>query len=319
MSNSDKSLQFELWQECNSFCKFCYLGGATKHTPTELKINSLKNALATISDDAIMQDYDVLSYLGGEFFQGQLNDPTVYALFMELMQKTADHLLTGKIKSVWIYATMTLGNQKDLYDTLEMFKNHPGFWLLTSYDTLGRFHSEKMHSTWHSNMLKVHEMYPEYKFNTTMILTGDLIDKYLNDEISFNAFMETYNTQLFFKQGGTVGDITPENKKLANESLPNFFPTREKFIEFLTKFVYDCPHLYDKLFNIKYRADSLYRNFNDASRQMELNIRFKDSNVETSVEAESYLNTCGHLMNYAAYVDSNECCVCDKLSIQDFM
>ena len=137
-----KQLQFELWEECGNGCKWCYLGNNNKYTPKEVKLNSLQNALDKIQDLSNYPEFDTLSYLGGEFFQGQLKDQEVYDKFMELMRATADLLRQGYIKEVWIYATLTIGSQKDLYDTLELFKGMTDrFWLLTSYDTMGRFHT----------------------------------------------------------------------------------------------------------------------------------------------------------------------------------
>ena len=60
------------------------------------------------------------------------------------MEKTAWLKDNGYVKNVWIYATMTIGDQKDLYDSLEKFKDKKDFWILTSYDTMGRFHTQKM-------------------------------------------------------------------------------------------------------------------------------------------------------------------------------
>ena len=36
-----KSLQFELWHECNSKCKFCYLGSNNIKTPVSLKLKAI--------------------------------------------------------------------------------------------------------------------------------------------------------------------------------------------------------------------------------------------------------------------------------------
>ena len=63
-----KSLQFELWHECNSKCKFCYLGSNNIKTPVSLKLKAIKDAIAFISDDKNLESYNVLSYIGGEFF-----------------------------------------------------------------------------------------------------------------------------------------------------------------------------------------------------------------------------------------------------------
>ena len=84
-----KQLQFEIWEECNSKCKFCYLGKNNLLTPNHVKLKSLQLILDKISDLSIYDEYDVISYLGGEFFQGQLNTPEIKELFFKLMEKTA--------------------------------------------------------------------------------------------------------------------------------------------------------------------------------------------------------------------------------------
>lgn len=116
-----KQLQFEIWEECNSKCKFCYLGKINLLTPNHVKLKSLQLILDKISDLSIYDEYDVISYLGGEFFQGQLNTPEIKELFFKLMEKTAWLLENKYIREVWIYATLTIGNQEDLYKSLEYF------------------------------------------------------------------------------------------------------------------------------------------------------------------------------------------------------
>ena len=49
--NDNRSLQFEVWQECNNHCTFCYLCEENKHTDKQLKIESMKNIIETISDE----------------------------------------------------------------------------------------------------------------------------------------------------------------------------------------------------------------------------------------------------------------------------
>lgn len=309
-------LQFELWQECNSRCKYCYLGTGNRHTNTELKLKSLQNAYNKISDLSLYPKYDTISYLGGEFFQGQLDTQEVKASFMKLMDKTAWLLEHDYIKEVWIYATMTIGDQTDLYETLDKFNIGKGrFWILTSYDTIGRFHNQKMFETWDYHMKNIYEKYPNFQINITSIITGDLIDKYLSGELSFKKMTETYHNAWFFKQCG-IPD--PFNKKTMNEYLPNFLPTRKKMIQFLIKFKNEeSPVMWDKLFNIKYRADTLYRNFNDEDHQMVLNVRNKKSKVETNIEQEAITNKCGHLMNYATYLDCDGCVICDREMVNE--
>lgn len=320
-----KSLQFELWQECNSLCKFCYLGKENRITPREIKLKTLHDVYEKICDMSVYKEYDNLSYIGGEFFQGQLSDPEVKEAFMKIMVKTAELLKAGVIKSVWLMCTLTIGDQKDLYEVLDLYKdmtwdpnNSDGLWVITSYDTIGRFHTEKMHENWKYHMLNIQHKYPHFKFNVTTILTQDLITKFLNNEFSFTEFMKTYKTSMFFKQPapGAYSDLAVGNylksKQLLEADLPGFFPKRETFLKFLNKFCNTNPDMFDKLFNIKYRADDLYRNFNNLERHMEHNHRFKESKMETNVASDMATNECGHLMQYAAYIDSNKCMICDR-------
>lgn len=319
-----KSMQFELWQECNSLCKFCYLGKENRCTPNRLKEKVLDATFEKISDLSNYEEYDTLSFIGGEFFQGQLADQTVREKFYKIMNKAHWLMKNGYINSIWMCATLTIGEQKDLYEFLDIFSDiqpttpNGGVWICTSYDTIGRFHSEKMHDNWKYHMKNIHDKYPHVKFNTTMILTGDLVAKFLNDEFSFTEFSKQYNTNFFFKQPapghfGYSGDM--ESKQRMEEYLPNFFPKRSDFLQFLSKFSQTNPEIFSHLFNIEFRADDLYRNFNDEERLMVWNHRFKDKKEETNVPDDMALNKCGHLLQYASYIDSDKCMICDRDNI----
>ena len=74
--------------------------------------------------------------------------------------------------------------------------------------------------------------------------------------------------------------------------------------------------MWDKLFNIQYRCDVLYRNGNTLDEQMQLNIRHKDSKEEIELGGkltrETVVAECGHLKQYHAYCDCDGCVLCDK-------
>ena len=93
-----KQIQFELWEECNNNCSFCYLGKNNRYTPEKVKLNSLKNAYDTICKEETYKDFDTVAYLGGEFFQGQLNTSKVKEEFFNLMNKSADLLRQNKLR-----------------------------------------------------------------------------------------------------------------------------------------------------------------------------------------------------------------------------
>ena len=68
-----QAIQFELWPDCNTGCKFCYLNGTKRTTTKAEKQNNINDAINTLSNSEIMQDYNAVGLIGGEFFQGQLN------------------------------------------------------------------------------------------------------------------------------------------------------------------------------------------------------------------------------------------------------
>ena len=313
-----KQLQFELWQECNSKCKFCYLGKENCYTPNEIKLQSLQNALDKISDLSIYKEYDTLSYLGGEFFQGQLNTPEIKSKFMELMKKTAWLYEHNYIKHVWIYATLTIGDQKDLYETLNLFNKKDELWILTSYDSIGRFHTPKMLETWQYHMKNIHNLYPEIKLNTTSILTGDFIEKYLNDNIDIKEFKATYHTNLFLKTTVKPGHLSHLSKQEINDKIGNFFPTQERFQEFLfTFYMREGAEEYHNLFSNDLRADEVRKNYNiDTKRNIKF-IRDKQTLEETIDLIDEHIDnlSCGHSTIYQCYVDSDDCCICNKQEI----
>lgn len=309
-----KQLQFELWQECNSKCTFCYLGRNNCGTPDEVKLTNMNNAIKMLSDEKTFEEYDTIAFIGGEFFQGQLNTKEVKDKFMELMSLTANLLNEGIIKHVWLYATMTIGDQKDLYETLDLFKDTDGdFWVLTSYDTLGRFHTQKMEDNWSYHMKNIHKLYPNFKFNITTIITGDLIEKYLDGRFDFKKIQEEYNTAFFIKLcAGPEGMYS--SKIDTNKELGNFFPKRSEFIKFLVKIKKESPELYDKLFNINYRADTLYCEYQGKMEEIH---RDKETKLESYNPEIDHIMNCGHLSIYNCYIDSDKCALCDKLKIED--
>ena len=309
-------LQFELWQECNNKCRFCYLGKNIEHTEDSQKIEALKRTIAMVKDSANYPRYEVLAFIGGEFFQGQLANPEVRELFFELMTEVASLLNRNIIQEVWLSVTLTIGKQEDLYKTLELFNDKSKVWLLTSWDSKWRFHSEKMKLTWESHMRQIYKLYPNIKLNTTIILTGDFIDQYLLNKFNLNSFSEEFHTAFFFKQPASGQIITASNnqevKAKTNELMPNFFPTKRQFLAFLLKFKQSEHEInWSKLFNIEYRADDVYRNYNDG--RVVKSHRYKGTIEETIEEAHL---PCGHSINYDCYVDQPGCVMCDKQKIE---
>ena len=317
-----RTKQFELWHECNNRCDFCYLHNENRSTSDEAKLLSLRATLKALDDPDLCKDYDCIGYIGGEFFQGQLRNPDVHKAFFELMQKTADLYNSHKIKSVWITATLTIGKQEDLYSVLSLFEDKSNVWVLTSWDTIGRYKTPKMFDTWKHHVLHLHEVFPDLKINCTTILTGDLIQRYLRGEFLFSDLGKRWGIHWFFKHCGTIvpwktnGNFEEAraSKIESNRILPNFFPKRSEYMQFLVRFKEQEPKdLWARLYNIKLRADEITRHMNDETTVV--NKRFKNLRLETD---ETNPLPCGHPFVYSAYIDSDACILCDTQKIGEF-
>lgn len=333
-----KSFQWELWHYCNSLCSFCYLGKENRIHNKERQLKSI-NDLDLAINSLNYNEYNNISLIGGEFFQGQLNDEEIHDKFFNIIKKIFSKYLEKKIGSMWITVTLTIGDQKHLYELLDLaekMKIFPvdkygasGLWLCTSWDSAGRFHTKKMEQNWEYHIKTIKEKYPWIKFNTTIILQQDFLEKYLNNQFNPKKFMEEFSTTLFYKQPAAPIMFSAINRNSFSEEFSRnwieekykynkdfnlqFFPKRETFLKFLYKYYKNDKDTYDRLFNIEYRADELHRNFNNIEHDISMH-RIKDKEAE---ETGIITLPCGHICHYAPYINNNKCCICDKRFIEN--
>ena len=332
-----KSFQWQVWPYCNNKCKFCFLGEANSQYIKERQhksLNDLKHAIENLD----YNEYNNISLIGGEFFQGQLADPETHELFFDIIKKIFQLYVDKKIGSIWITCTLTIGEQKDLYKLLDLanemgvtpVEDYPssGLWLCTSWDADGRFHTDKAKNNWEYHVLNIKEKYPWIKFNTTIILQKAFIDLYLNNEFKPKDFIKKFNTSIFYMQPcldniaemmidsekgllkfeGSFEDYWLKLKQEFNKKY-EFFPERKQFVKFLMKYYNEDKDTFDKLFNIKYRSDEIHLNINSEDHDRVIS-RAKDGKAPE--ESFPPPMKCTHLYNYAQYVDSNHCCICDR-------
>ena len=310
-------IQYELWRECNCNCTYCTLGFDNHKTDNELKLQSMQTAIDEMKNFE-PNEHQTVGFIGGEFFQGQLNTPEIKSKFMELIKVANDLLNNHIVKELWLNASLLIGNQKDLYEAIDLIDDKTKLWILTSYDSIGRFHTPKMLETWQYHMKNIHNLYPEIKLNTTSILTGDFIEKYLNDNIDIKEFKATYHTNLFLKTTVKPGHLSHLSKQEINDKIGNFFPTQERFQEFLfTFYMREGAEEYHNLFSNDLRADEVRKNYNiDTKRNIKF-IRDKQTLEETIDLIDEHIDnlSCGHSTIYQCYVDSDDCCICNKQEI----
>lgn len=317
-----KEIQYELWQECNSRCTYCSLGLENRCTPIDKKLESLRTTYQELRKFTKGQ-YDTLGFIGGEFFQGQLSNPEVLVAFTELICMVNRLLNNGIIETFWLNATMNIGDQSDLWNTLDQIDQKSKVWVLTSFDTEGRFHTPKMLQTWIDSMKKLHEDYPEVRVNTTSIITGHFIDMYLEDLIDLSQFKSMYNTSLFLKTPVKPDHLCKKSQQEINQILGyEFFPTRDKFLQFLLKYKEkEGIEEFNNLFSNELKAEEVRKNYNEDNLRNVVFKRDKTSYEETldcdpSIKMIDTL-PCGHSCIYQSYSDCDGCSICDKQLITE--
>lgn len=248
-------IQYELWKECYNNCSFCF----NKGLPDLDKIVSL-NQVMELLDDPEVDEFDEIGFIGGEFFDGQLENPKVKDLFYRLFDKVVEKINLGKIKKLYVTCEMILENIGDLLEFMEYLKNNEIIdktLLCTSYDTIGRFHTPERESLWKANMLYIKKLYPKINLHTEIIMTQDFIEKVLSGEFDIPTFEKTYNTSVDYLEPNTGSYY--KDKKEFNEHIPNFLVKRNDFLKFLKKTCIEEKTIsLFKLFSKDIRSNTIY-------------------------------------------------------------
>lgn len=301
-----KQIQFELWPDCNSGCEFCYL--CNRKTSYEFKMKAIKyayNKLFNVNNT----EFDTVGFIGGEFFQGQLQNE-LKKEFKKLILLCNELLSKNYINNLWLSASLIIGDQSDLHEILHVLSNNlHKVWILSSFDTIGRFKNSNRMTNWKTNMTNLSKMFPDINLNVTMILTKDLMNKYIEDKIDFKEFRQQYKTTLYFKAPDLQREKYNDNVSM-NKNLPSFFPDRSTTIKFFNKLRKEDKESWDKLFDINYRADILIKNINEEV------IRDKTTYNEL-YNNENHIMKCGHFYAYNSYEKEDGCILCDKLKIDE--
>lgn len=310
-----KTLQFEVWHTCRNRCKFCYLQG-DQETPRMEMIKNLENILEKIKDKSLWEEYDTISFIGGEIFQGEMDNEFIVKAWFNIVALVAEYHRLGIIKKVYFCATMTHSNQQHLWYSLSHFNGHrEGVWVLTSYDEEGRFHLPEMRENWVKNVKFINNNFKGIKVNTTIICTGAVCKKYILEDDDYFNRIKNYGTKLFLKVPSRP-KIYKTNKE-ANEKMGlDFFPTRKIFLSFLINLANEDINLYEKLCDIDLRADTLIGKWKDKDF---VSTRDKSTYMELYDDETEYVMKCGHISTYNAYLDENGCALCDIQAVKDMV
>lgn len=227
---SNKFLQFELWKDCNNNCRFCF----SRLQKDVDKVKSMEEIYKILSS-SIVQEYDIIGFIGGEFFNGQINTNKIYDNFYLLINKIIEYLNNNTIKQFYITATLIQNSHNDLIEFLDYIESHNlinRILLCTSYDVKYRFHNNRGKELWEQSIKLLHDKYPRLKIHVEIICTQALIDAMMNNEFDLVEFKKEFNVDVDFLEPNTAFETVEEFKK----RLPVFLPTRKSFLMWVKRF-----------------------------------------------------------------------------------
>ena len=317
-----QAIQFELWPDCYSGCKFCYLNGTRRVTSRKEKIENIQKTINTLNNKFLMKKYNAVGLIGGEFFQGQLTG--IEKEWNSLIDLLNNLLCTRQIKEVWITSSLLFDDYElnDMIRSLNRFNfneltEDQRVIMCTSYDTVGRFINDiagdEINSAiyWFNNLKKLHETFPRMTLHTQTILTQDTIDKLIENPDYFD-FITEYSmidfrypsiTRADCPTATTIEDYRSIMMKRVNDFPEHFFiENRNRFLKFLK--VFADKYGLEKVKNLIHQPEMRSRRLIIYVEGAEIEDRWNDTrNV--------YL-PCGHLVDGLCYMDTDDKCIyCD--------
>lgn len=254
---SKNFIQYELWKDCNNKCKFC----TNFLQPDVNKIESLKFVISDL--DNISEKECDLGLIGGEFFDSQIKNKEVNELFYKLIDTIEKKFKDHTIKRLFITSELIFDMNDYLFPFLEYISKLniiDKTVLCTSYDIKYRFHNEKRKKLWEDNMILLRIFYPKLTLHTQIILTGFFIEAVLKNEFNLKEFSKTYNTTIDYNEPQSGFYYTKAQMK---EKIPDFYPTKAQFINFMNKTILQDHDINPDTFLIReLHADRLYYSFN---------------------------------------------------------
>lgn len=234
-------LQFELWHDCPNNCAFCHNKGSDDID----KINSMNFVFEKLNDKSLFLDFDELGFIGGEFFDISILNDRVITKFYDLMDIVVNLIQTDVIHKFYITSGLMFSDKQELTRFCNYVTDNDivdNVLICTSYDTIGRFIGGNSELNWHNNMLYLKNNFPDIKRHIEIILTGDFIQRCNDKRFNIIDFSNQYAATIDYISPhiidrNTFLDKTKNSKTDYNKFIPNFFPKRNDFINFVK---YEC-------------------------------------------------------------------------------
>ena len=253
-----KFIQYAFWPNCNNHCDFCIHRGKRFLSQNERNevISDIRQILASNVNE--FKDSFDISFIGGDFFDNQLDSQTLIDNFYALLVECNKYYLDRRINRFMICTSLIYDIDRYLIPIIKFLKKmkiFDRFMICTSFDTVYRFKNEQALELWEKNILRLTNDY-HVIVHTEIILTEDFISKVMNNNFSIIDFEKKYNTKIDFIEPTYCSFF--KNKQKTIESIPAFFPSRKHFLSFL-KYLNDKKLLdLESFLNIKLRSQLVY-------------------------------------------------------------
>ena len=258
-------LQFELWKQCSLGCKFCYNNGIPRRRD---KIASMQKVLDILNSPEV-DKYTDFGIIGGEFFNGEIDTPEVKEYFYKIIENFIDKVNKGIAKRCLVTTSLMFDDNTELLEFCNYLKEanvEDKFMICTSYDLAGRFNDKKL-KNWQDNMILLHLLYPNIRLHVETIVTQTFLEAVLSGQFDIKQFNKTYHcfTNYMLPMTG-YSNLYKNMKDFEDRLLPNFFPRRETFLEFL-QYTHENQILtrddLENFVNIINHSDTCYTSFDD--------------------------------------------------------
>lgn len=250
----NKFIQYKLWSDCSNNCRFC-MNQLEKDAD---KIDVLDYYIGNIVKGEL-DDYNELGIQGGEFFNGQLDEPGVRDKFYQMIDLIVDKINQKIIRKFDVTTSLIYKDLTELFYFIDYISSRCGIDCLlicTSYDTIYRFHNSAGLKLWENAIFALHERYPQLKIHCETIITQDFINKVLSGEHDIAKFAQKYRVHVDYLEPFT--DHHGSSRFEWAKRLPMFYPTRESFVKFLEKVAADKTVDLKSLFNRHIRSHTAY-------------------------------------------------------------
>lgn len=251
-----KFVQFELFKHCNNNCLFCY----NKFEHRLPQIEQMNMMFDIIKDDKIMSSFNEIGFIGGEFFDNQLEDREVKKTFYSIFNYIIPYFEKKIFKKLYVTTSFIYKDTKQLEYFLEYCKQvglDKYLLICTSWDSKFRFNNKGSKEQWENNMDFVSKQYPNVLKHTEIILTQYFINDVLKEKFKIKDFKKDFHTDIDFIQPNTGYHY--KTKYEMEEDIEGFYPTEESFLKFLKKTIAEEKDIDpNRLLNKEFHSSRLY-------------------------------------------------------------